>query len=545
MNRPGDTIGTQQQGRFTMKNISYALGLGLVITSAAAGLTATSVDAKALRWASQGDALTLDPHAQNEGPTSTMISQMYDSLILRDAELKKIPGLAVSWSAVEPSVWEFKLREGVTFHEGQPFTADDVVFSFTRALSETSDFKNYVNSIEEVTKVDDFTVRITTKGPNPILPDQITSIRIMDEEWSKEQGVEKPQDYASQEETFAVRNTNGTGPFILTQRDPGIETKLKVNDGWWGWGVTDPKTNVTEVTYTPVANASTRVAALLSGEVDYVLDPPLQDLKRIDAQPNLKVEQINQIRTIFYGLDVGAEQLRNSSVTGKNPFQDPKVREAMYKAIDIDAIKAKTMRGLSFPAGIITSPGVHGFTEALDGRLPYDVAAAKTLMAEAGYPDGFEIQLDCPNNRYNNDEAICQATVGMLAQIGIKVNLNARPKSIHFKALQNKESDFYMLGWGVPTLDSHYVFSYLSASDGSWNFTNFSDARMDELTDAMEIETDAAKRDAMIAEAWDILKASNVYLPLHHQVIAWGLNADLELPIVANDSPALRMAMWK
>lgn len=528
-----------------MKMTSYALGFGLAVASATAGLTATSADAKPLRWASQGDALTLDPHAQNEGPTSTMISQMYDSLILRDAELKKIPGLATSWSAVEPSVWEFKLREGVTFHEGQPFTADDVVFSFNRALSETSDFKNYVNSIEEVKKVDDFTVRITTKGPNPILPDQITSIRIMDEEWSREHGVEKPQDYASQEETFAVRNTNGTGPFILTQRDPGIETKLKVNDGWWGWGVTDPKTNVTEVTYTPVANASTRVAALLSGEVDYVLDPPLQDLKRIDAQPNLKVEQINQIRTIFYGLDVGADQLRNSSVTGKNPFQDPKVREAMYKAIDVEAIKAKTMRGLSFPAGIITSPGVHGFTEDLDARLPYDVDAARSLLAEAGYPDGFEIQLDCPNNRYNNDEAICQATVGMLAQIGIKANLNARPKSIHFKALQNKESDFYMLGWGVPTLDSHYVFSYLGASDGSWNFTNFSDARLDELTDAMEVETDSAKRDAMIAEAWDILKASNVYLPLHHQVIAWGLNADLELPIVPNDSPALRMAMWK
>jgi len=528
-----------------MKFSTYALGLGLVAASALSGLTPTTAVAKPLSWASQGDALTLDPHAQNEGPTSTMISQMYDSLILRDSNLAKIPGLATSWTPVEPSVWEFKLREGVTFHGGQPFTADDVVFSFNRALSETSDFKNYVNSIEEVKKVDDFTVQIVTKGPNPILPDQITSIRIMDQEWSKEHGVEKPQDYAAQEETFAVRNTNGTGPFILVKRDPGIETTMKVNDGWWGWGVTDPKTNVTEIKYTPVANAATRVAALLSGEVDYVLDPPLQDLQRVGAQPHLKVEQVNQIRTIFYGLDVGAEQLRNSNVTGKNPFKDPKVREAMYKAIDIETIKAKTMRGLSFPAGIITSPGVHGFTEALDARLAYDVDAAKKLLDEAGYPDGFEIQLDCPNDRYNNDEAICQATVGMLARIGIKANLNARPKSIHFKALQNKESDFYMLGWGVPTLDSHYVFSYLAASAGSWNFTNFSDARMDELTAAMETETDGAKRDAMIAEAWDILKASNVYLPLHHQVIAWGMNHNLMLPIVANDSPNFRSAMWK
>ncbi len=217
----------------------------------------------------------------------------------------------------------------------------------------------------------------------------------------------------------------------------------------------------------------------------------------------------------------------------------------MYRAIDIETIKAKTMRGLSFPAGIITSPGVHGYTEELDQRLSYDPAKSKELLAAAGYPEGFEIQLDCPNDRYNNDEAICQATVGMLARIGIKANLNARSKSVYFKSLQNKEADFYLLGWGVPTHDSHYVFSYLAATPGSWNFVNFSDKRLDELTDAMEVETDSAKRDAMIAEAWKILKDSNVYIPLHHQVIAWGLKEGLELPIIANDSPAFRMAMWK
>ena len=523
------------------KLTAYAVGLGLAVSTAIAG----AADAKTLRWASQGDALTMDPHSQNEGPTSNMISQVYDALILRDAKLAKIPGLATSWSAVEPSVWEFKLRQGVKFHEGQPFTADDVVFSFNRAQYETSDFKTYIKSVEKVEKVDDYTVRFYTSGPNPILSDQLTSIRIMDAEWSKEHGVETPQNYKDAEETFAVRNTNGTGPFIIVKRDPGIETVMKINDGWWGWGVTDPKTNVTEIVYTPIANPATRVAALLSGEVGFVLDPPLQDLARIANTTGLKVVQINQIRTIFLGLDAGRAELRNSNVKGKNPFAEPKVREAMYRAIDIDTIKKKTMRGLSFPAGIITSPGVHGFTDALDNRLNYDVAAAKALLAEAGYPNGFETQLDCPNNRYNNDEAICQATVGMLAKIGIKVNLNARPKSIHFKALQNKESDFYMLGWGVPTLDSHYVFSYLGASDGSWNFTGFSDARLDELTKAMAIETDSAKRDAMIAEAWAILKASNAYLPLHHQVIAWGMSDKLSLPIVPNDSPAFRMATMK
>jgi len=367
----------------------------------------------------------------------------------------------------------------------------------------------------------------------------------MDAEWSKQHNVEMPQNFSGSEETYAVRNTNGTGPFIVTKRDPDIETRLKINDGWWGWGVSDPKTNVTEIIYTPIANPATRVAALLSGELDFVLDPPLQDLGRIKATPGLKVVDINQIRTIFYGLDVGSAELRHSNVKGKNPFQDARVREAMYRVIDVDTIKKKTMRGQSYPAGIITSPGVHGFTKALDSRLDHDLAKAKTLMAEAGYPNGFEVQLACPNDRYNNDEAICQASVGMLAQIGVKVNLLARPKSVHFKALKNGELDFYMLGWGVPTLDSHYVFSYLAASDGSWNKTGLSDARIDELTKAMAIETDSAKRDAMIQEAWDILKTSNAYLPLHHQVIAWGMSDKLTLPIAPNDSPAFRMAAMK
>jgi peptide/nickel transport system substrate-binding protein len=333
-------------------------------------------------------------------------------------------------------------------------------------------------------------------------------------------------------------------PSKLEQRDPDIKTVLVRNDDWWGWGNTDPMTNVERIEYTPIANPATRVAALLSGELDFVLDPPLQDLQRVGSTPNLKTVQINQIRTIFLGLDTGRDELR--SLPGQpNPLKDPKVREAMYRAIDIDTIKAKIMRGLSFPAGIITSPGVHGFNEKLDERLAYDVDKAKALMAEAGHGGGFSVRLDCPNDRYNNDEAICQAVVGMLAKIGVKADLNATPKSIHFKSLQNGESDFYMLGWGVPTLDSHYVFSYLAASGGSWNYTGLKNDRIDELTSKMEVETEIAARDAMIQEAWELLKASNVYLPLHHQVIAWGMSDKLDLPIVPNDSPQFRMAMFK
>ncbi|MCY3830504.1 MAG: ABC transporter substrate-binding protein, partial [Rhodospirillaceae bacterium] len=279
-----------------------------------------------------------------------------------------------------------------------------------------------------------------------------------------------------------------------------------------------------------------------SGQVDFVLDPPFQDLNRIGRSAKLKVVQTPQIRTIFLGLDTGVKELRTSDVKGKNPFADAKVREAMYRAIDIAAIRKVVMRGLAVPAGIITSPGVHGYTQALNGRLSYDPAKAKALLAEAGYPNGFTVRLDCPNNRYNNDEKICIAVVGMLGKVGIKVNLDAIPKSKHFPKIQKRVTDFYMLGWGVPTLDSHYVFTYLYHSKGPWNATGYANPRVDELTDAMPVTVDLKKRDAMIAEAWKHVKGANAYLPLHHQVIVWGMSKKLDLPIRADDSPHFRWA---
>ncbi len=503
--------------------------------AAAALLLSVAADAGAantLRWASQGDALTSDPHSQNEGPTNTANQQVYDPLIWRDASLEMQPALAVSWQAVEPTVWEFELRDGVTFHDGAPFTADDVVFSFERARAETSDFADYLTSVESVEAVDDMTVRIRTTAPNPILPNQLTELMMMSRAWAEANDVVVPQDFAGGEENYAVRNANGTGAFKLAAREPDVRTVMVKNPDWWG--LEAHPHNIDEIVYTPIANAATRTAALLSGEIDFLLDPPIQDLERIKATPGLKTASTPQIRTIFFGLDVGSDELRFSE---GNPFKEPAVRAAMTRAINIEAIRDRVMRGLAEPAGIITSPGVHGYTKTLDERPTFDVEAAKALMAEGGYSDGFATTLHCPNDRYVNDEAICQAVVGMLAQIGIEVNLVAQSKSIHFAELQNGEYDFYMLGWGVPTLDSHYVFNFLYATEGSWNFTGFSSARLDELTTAMEGTVDLAVRDALIAEAWELAKAANVYLPLHHQVINWAMVEGVELPIEAQDSP--------
>ena len=289
----------------------------IAVSAALIGASAPALAKNTLRWASQGDALTYDPHSQNEGPTTTANIQVYEPLVYRNVALEKEPGLAVSWSTINPTTWEFKLRQGVKFHDGADFDSEDVVFSFERAMSETSDYKEYLTAVESVTAVDSHTVHITTKGPVPIMADQLTSVMMMDKGWAEKHGVEKPQDYAAKEETYAARNANGTGPFMLTLREPDVRTITTRNDSWWG--LESNPHNIDEIIYTPISNAATRVAALLSGEVDYVLDPPLQDLRRIKSTPGLKTEEINQIRTIFFGMDQGIAELRSSSVKGKNP----------------------------------------------------------------------------------------------------------------------------------------------------------------------------------------------------------------------------------
>ena len=277
----------------------------LAVLVAAALSVASMADAKTLRWASQGDALTLDPHAQNEGPTTAMNQHVYDALIGRDPKLAKVPGLALAWKPIAPDTWEFKLRPDVKFSDGTPFTADDVVFSYNRALAPTSDFRSYISSIKDVKAVDPLTVHIVTNGPNPILPDYTTSILIMSKAWSEKHNVTKPQSFKDKEETYAVRNAMGTGPYILKQRDPDVRTVMAKNPTFWG--AKDFPDYPDELVYTPIKEAATRVAALISGQVDFVLDAPLQDIARIKQTPGLKTEETAQVRSIFLGLDMGFE----------------------------------------------------------------------------------------------------------------------------------------------------------------------------------------------------------------------------------------------
>jgi peptide/nickel transport system substrate-binding protein len=512
------------------KLLTVALGATFLTTFCCA---LTSAEARSLKWARGADALTLDPHAQNEGPTIAFGNQVYETLVARDNAHKLIPGLAVSWRLVDPTTWEFKLRQGVKFHGGESFTADDVVFSYQRALSPTSDYKGYLASVKEIVKVDDSTVQLKTGGPNPLVADNLTSVFIMSKKWAEANNAVKPQDFKNREENFAVRNANGTGPFMLVSREPDVKTVVKRNEAYWGRG--EVPLEVTELVLTTIKQDATRVAALLSGEVDVVQDVPVQDIERLKGSPSLRVTEGPENRSIFLGFDVGSAELASSDVKGKNPFADVRVRQAVNMAINRQAIQRVVMRGQSVVAGSIVGPFVNGYKKEYDNVPPTDVAKAKALLASAGYPNGFSVSLHCPNDRYLNDEAICQAAVGMLGQAGIRINLISQSKSLHFPALQNLKSDFFLLGWGVPTYDSDYIFSYLyhtrEGARGGWNSTRYSNPEVDKQIQSLSTETDKAKRDATITAIWDKLLADQVYVAIHHQMLAHAMKSDIDVPV--------------
>ena len=511
------------------------------LLSAAVLLSTTALaNAETIRWARAGDALTLDPHAQNEGPTSALAHQIMEPLVMRDMAGAIVPALATEWGPSEsnPNVWVFKLRSGVTFHDGSAFDASDVKFSLDRAMTEDSDYKELLASVKEVRAADPMTVEIETNGPNPIMPNNLTNLFIMDQAWAEANNAVKVQDYEGGEDTFAAKNANGTGPYKLISREPDVKTVLAINENYWGTG--EFPLEVTEIVYTPIQNAATRVAALLSGEVDFIQDVPVQDLARVSGTDGLDVRTAPQNRVIFFGMNSGDADLKNDNVDGKNPFADVRVRQAMNMAINRDAIKQVVMRGQSAPAGMIAPPFVNGWNDAMDSSSKTDIEAAKALMAEAGYGEGFSIQLDCPNDRYINDEAICQAAVGMYAQIGVTVNLDAKPKAQHFPLINTLETDFYMLGWGVPTYDSEYIFNFLvhgrDEKYGSWNGTRFGDDALDAKIEALASETDLEKRNMMINEIWTVVQEEALYVPIHHQVLNWGMNSGIDTIVAADDT---------
>jgi peptide/nickel transport system substrate-binding protein len=508
----------------------------------AAAAFVTVAEARTVRWARSVDAQTLDPMSANIGPTSNLAHQIYETLVIRGYDGKLVPTLATEWRILpdDPTVWEFKLRPGVKFHNGTDFTADDVVFSFDRARRPTSDYRGLLTSIESVTKVDAHTIRIKTKAPNPLLVENFTNIFMMSKAWAEANNALEPQNIRERQENGATRNAMGTGPFTLVSREPDVRTVMRRFDGYWGKG--QFPLEVSELILVPIQQDATRIAALLSGEVDVVHDVPVQDIARLQQSQGIKVTTGPENRVIFLGFNVGQAELKSSDLKGRNPFADARVRNAINGAINRDAITRVVMRGQGQSIGYVGSPFISGYTAELAAVPRFDPAAANRALDEAGVrrrPEAgntrFSVTLQCTNNRYVSDENICQAVVAMMGQIGIRANLVAKPAAQHFPELQREELDFFLVGWGIPTYDAEYVLTFLyhtrSASNGTWNGTRYSNPALDTRMLALQTMPDITRRNAELAAIQKQLRDEAIYVPLHLQSISHASRGGIEVPV--------------
>jgi peptide/nickel transport system substrate-binding protein len=506
----------------------------LAVTGALAlVLSATPAGAKTFRYAFQGDLNALDPYTLNETFTQGALGNVYEGLTKRDKDLKIIPGLAERWEIVDQLKWRFFLRKGVKFHGGEDFTADDVVFSTERMQSPGSQMKSRAPADMKAVKVDDHTVDFVLTSPNPILHAEWDTWYMMSRKWAEANGAVQAQvSSASSLNPFALK-ANGTGPFIIVSHEPGVKTVYKPNTAWWG----KPEHNLTEVTFQTIKSDATRVAALLSGEIDMMDPVPVQDIERVKSSRNVTALIGPELRTMFLNMDSMREELLYSSVKGKNPFKDVRVRKAFYQAIDIEAIHTKVMRGMSVNSALLISPLLYARADEFK-RWPYDVGAARRLLTEAGYPSGFEVVMDCSNDRYVNDEGICQAVAQMLSRIDIKVKLNSMPKSQYFQkvlATSKFDSSFNLLGWTPGSLDSWNVIENIIGcrdADGkgaAFNLGGYCNKRITELNKLVLVEPDTKKRDELIAEAFRTSHDEVGLIPLHQQSLIWGVSQKVKM----------------
>jgi peptide/nickel transport system substrate-binding protein len=487
-------------------------------------------------------AATMDPHSYISEDNKGATYQVYEALLDIDSNLAVVPQLAVAWQIIDPTHWEFELRQGVRFHDGTPFTAEDVVFSIKRAQADTSDFPQRVDDIAAVEAIDGRTVRITTKAPDPALWLKLADLSIMSKAWAQAHGVAKPADFVgAREETYASRHANGTGPFVLESFEPRGRWTMVRNPDWWG--TADYPHNIDRVVHVAQVDPE-NVAALLDGELDLLQIPPYWALDQIRINPGLKLAYRTKLHTIFFGLDQGSTELRSSNIKGRNPFKDKRVREAMARAMDMKSALHELMGELFIPAGMIAARGVNGYAPELDQPLPYDPESAKTLLVEAGYPDGFRVTLDCADDWGDDEIAECKSVAEQLGKIGIEVAVNFLSSDDHdMKVYEDRQSDFYINGRHMDP-DSEGVLTDLFDSQSYGNATGYANPRVDELIEKIATEMVTYARDAYLEEAWRIVTEDLVYLPIRHGVSVFAMTKNLEIPPDPWDVPRFRLARF-
>ena len=515
----------------------------LIFALAALMINPAHVLAKTLRWAGAGELVSCDPAIGTDTAALVFMAHIYERLVTRDREFALQPSLALSWESPSPTTMRFNLRPGVKFHDGTPFTAGDVAFSIARAREPTSLIKSNTVGIKSAMRVDDLTVDIETDGPLPTLLNQLYLIPIMSRAWTVKHGVTGPANYVAGKENYATRHANGTGPFQLKSFESGGKVVLSAHATWWG----KREGNVTEGSYTPIRSNATRLAALVSGEVDLLIDPPVQDLERLRGNTALKLLQIPEPRIILLQFDLGRDELLFSNVKGKNPFKDRRVREAMRLAIDGQALHNKVMRGNSKPIGSMIAKGITGHSELAARPAAFDPVRARKLLAEAGYPNGFGVTLDCTNDRYILDEQICAALATMFSKVGIEASPNPKPKALFFQKIEasKRETSLMLIGYYPTTVDAGallegvlHTFNGNGAGDN--NTGRYSNPKMDALLQAARVELDSAKRVALLEEIQRLSNEDIAIIPIHQQLPSWAMRHNIDTPARLDNGLDLR-----
>ena len=515
--------------------------LALAALLAGTAAFADPVAAKNFTWAYNADVLTLDPHSSNNTFTNTFLGNVYEALVRHNDRMEIEPVLAERWERTTPTVWRFALRRGVVFHNGESFDADDVLFTWARVNSPGSMARGLLGAIKEVRKVDSHTIEIETHRPFPILLASITQFFMMDEGWSRANNAAEAANLAGQVESGATRVANGTGPFRVVERRPDERTVMEPHARWWD----RLEHNLTRVTFQPIRSAATRTASLLSGAIDANVEVPLQDIPRLLQDSRVQVIEGPELRTIYLGFDHERDELLYSDVRGRNPLRDRRVREAIYRAIDVNALVRTVMREKAWPAGMMVSPFLTGAPQDLNTRLPYDPEASRRLLAEAGYPQGFSVGIVCPNDRYVNDERTCQAVAAMLARIGVRLQLQSEPTAVWSRRTANRDFSMFMLGHaGLPLADSYSTLNEVlrtsTRTTGGLNYGRWSNAAFDALVERAAEAPDEPSRRGFIRDALAIERAEIAHVPLFQQPIAWASRRGIDL----RQAPDNRLRLW-
>ncbi len=476
-----------------------------------------------VRWTVETGMPGWEPTRQGT-PIHNGLYQVYEGLTLAGADLTLWPALATRWSLIAPNRWRFELRRGVRFHDGTPLTAEDVAFSLNRARSPGSEIAVYQTGV--ATAIDEYTVEITTQQPDPLFPTKLRRMPIISKKWAEQHDATlppKPGDTSA----YVLSHANGTGPFMLESFEPGKRTVLVRNPNWWGR--TEYPQTIDRIVLTGEPDPDRRLALLLDGKTDFLQDPPLDRLDKLRNVPGLRLARLTLLGTIFLALDQGSAELRTSDIKGRNPFADRRVRQALYQGIDVEKLIAKWLGGLGVPAGMLAAPGTNGYSQDLDRRLPYDPGQAKALLAQAGYPNGFTVRLDCWASR----RAPCEGVAAQLAEIGVRMNADAVSYQVYQRRAFTGTSDIYLTyDLAGMTLDSVDLFHdiYYRHRSAWFAHTGYADPAFDALVEKIDGAASESERNAAMEKAWRTVLDEIVVIPLYHPVMVWAMRDSLDLP---------------